>query len=247
MSSTALLIGATGLIGKHLLPQLLESTHFTQVGEFGRRVTSFSESNPTKLQQRVIDFEKLSEAGLKDGSWDVIYITLGTTKAIAGSKAAFTKIDKDYVVNAAREARVPDKKQRLVYLSSVGANARSPVFYSRSKGETEAELAAIGYDDFIVLRAGMFDNPDRSGTSRDGENLPAIQQLMGRLIAPSIKVPEIVKTILAAGELGSKGLPKEAGASSYAKDSSHPYIVIENEGMKALFTSLEMGVASSTF
>jgi oxidoreductase len=96
MSSTALLIGATGLVGKHLLPQLLESTQFSQVGEFGRRVTSFPESNPNpKLQQRVIDFEKLSEAGLKDGSWDVIYITLGTTKAIAGSKAAFTKIDKE--------------------------------------------------------------------------------------------------------------------------------------------------------
>lgn len=96
MSSTALLIGATGLVGKHLLPQLLESTHFSQVGEFGRRVTSFPESNPnSKLQQRVIDFEKLSEAGLKDGSWDVLYITLGTTKAIAGSKAAFTKIDKE--------------------------------------------------------------------------------------------------------------------------------------------------------
>lgn len=42
----------------------------------------------------------------------------------------------------------------------------------RSKGQTEAELAAIGYDDFIVLRPGMFDNPDRTGTSREGESLP---------------------------------------------------------------------------
>lgn len=94
MTSTALLIGATGLVGKQLLPLLLESTHFSQVGEFGRRVTSFSSTNP-KLQQRVIDFEKLSDAGLQDGSWDVVYITLGTTKAVAGSKAAFTKIDKE--------------------------------------------------------------------------------------------------------------------------------------------------------
>jgi hypothetical protein len=98
MNSTALLIGATGLVGKQLLPVLLQSTHFSQVGEFGRRVTSFSSANP-KLQQRVIDFEKLSEAGLKDGSWDVIFITLGTTRAIAGSKAAFTKIDKELSAN----------------------------------------------------------------------------------------------------------------------------------------------------
>lgn len=94
MSSTALLIGATGLIGKQLLPPLLESSHFSQIGEFGRRLTSFSSANP-KLQQRVIDFENISDAGLKDGAWDVIFITLGTTRAIAGSKAAFTRIDKE--------------------------------------------------------------------------------------------------------------------------------------------------------
>ena len=48
-----------------------------------------------------------------------------------------------------------------------------------------------------------------------------------------------MKTMLAAGELGSKGLPKEAGASSYAKDASHPYTVIENEGMNLWAKSLK--------
>jgi oxidoreductase len=94
MSSTALLIGATGFVGKQLLPLILESSHFSQVGEFGRRVTSFSSANP-KLQQRVIDFENIGDAGLREGAWDVIFVTLGTTKAIAGSEAAFTRIDKE--------------------------------------------------------------------------------------------------------------------------------------------------------
>jgi len=85
----------------------------------------------------------------------------------------------------------------------------------------------------------MFENPDRSGTSRGGETLPVIQQLIGRLIAPGIKVPDIVKTMLTAGELGSKGLPKEARASSYAKDAFHPYTVIENEGMNLWAKSLK--------
>ena len=44
----------------------------------------------------------------------------------------------------------------------------------RSKGQTEAELATLGYDDFIVLRPGAFVNVDRAGTNREGENLPCV-------------------------------------------------------------------------
>lgn len=158
--SSALLIGATGLVGKQLLPLLLSSPNFSHVGEFGRRVTSFDTPNP-KLEQKAIDFEKLSESGLKDGAWDVVFITLGTTKAIAGSKEAFTKIDKthvcfvpvcnsgrlayvlvfsgasSYVVNAAKEARVPGKTQRLVYLS-----VRSRVAPGLNPGATGLGLRA---------------------------------------------------------------------------------------------------------
>lgn len=111
--SSALLIGATGSVGKQLLPLILSSPNFSHVGEFGRRVTSFETPN-AKLEQKTIDFEKLPEAGLKDGAWDVVFITLGTTKAIAGSKEAFTKIDKTHVYS------FPFNLERLlVYLHSV--------------------------------------------------------------------------------------------------------------------------------
>ena len=110
-----MIIGATGATGKHLLQELLQSSTFTRVGEYGRRVTP-EESitvGKEKLEQKTIDFEKLEEAGLKDGKWDVVYITyapssillvslsltrsrsLGTKRALAGSAAAFERIDKE--------------------------------------------------------------------------------------------------------------------------------------------------------
>jgi len=237
MSSTALLIGATGLIGKLLLPDLLTSSHFTRVGEFGRRVTTPAPSGAdSKLVQRAIDFEKLSEAGLKDESWDVVYITLGTTKAIAGSKEAFTKIDKDYVVNAAREARVPGRKQRLVYLSSAGASATSSIFYPKSKGLTEAALAELGYDEFIALRPGMFLNGDRTGTNRANEFFPKVLGYVSFLF-PSADVHDITLAIKLAGEKGTEGLPSVAAATSFSADPKYPYTIISNAGINALAQS----------
>ena len=95
---SALLIGATGAIGKLLLPQLLTSPTYHVIGEYGRRVTTPAPTSPNgkTLKQKTIDFEKLEESGIKDDEpWDVVYIVLGTTKKIAGGKPQFTKIDKE--------------------------------------------------------------------------------------------------------------------------------------------------------
>ena len=75
---SALLIGATGATGKHVLRELIASPHFSRVGEFGRRVTPQERLAPGhdgKLLQKVIDFEKLEESGIKEGKWDVVFLT----------------------------------------------------------------------------------------------------------------------------------------------------------------------------
>ncbi|KAJ3832605.1 hypothetical protein F5878DRAFT_500608, partial [Lentinula raphanica] len=63
--------------GQHLLKELLNSPNYSQVHEYGRRVTDTEllSNGKDKLQQKVIDFEKLNELGLKDGNWDVVFIT----------------------------------------------------------------------------------------------------------------------------------------------------------------------------
>ena len=74
---SALIIGATGAVGKNLLRELVASSEFTRVGEYGRRVTPKDNlgEGSSKLEQKAIDFEKLDEAGLKDGKWDVVFVT----------------------------------------------------------------------------------------------------------------------------------------------------------------------------
>ncbi|KIK23788.1 hypothetical protein PISMIDRAFT_678758, partial [Pisolithus microcarpus 441] len=69
----------------------------------------------------------------------------------------FEKIDREYVVNACRAAKSEDPahEQRLVYLSSVGADATSHFLFTKSKGLTELALARLGYSDTIVFRPGM--------------------------------------------------------------------------------------------
>lgn len=77
---SALIIGATGATGKHVLKQLLASKDYTRVGEYGRRVTQDITEGKEKLEQKAIDFEKLEEAGLKEGKWDVVIVTYVTRR-----------------------------------------------------------------------------------------------------------------------------------------------------------------------
>lgn len=85
LGQSALILGATGAVGRNLLAELLASPHFTKVGEYGRRVTSQERlaraEGRSKLEQKVIDFERLEEAGLGDGKWDVVFITYGRLRS----------------------------------------------------------------------------------------------------------------------------------------------------------------------
>lgn len=74
---SAVIIGATGQVGRQVLKNLLASSEFTRVGEYGRRVTPADQitTGKDKLEQKVIDFEKITESRLKEGKWDVVYIT----------------------------------------------------------------------------------------------------------------------------------------------------------------------------
>ncbi|KAH7910060.1 hypothetical protein BJ138DRAFT_1153802 [Hygrophoropsis aurantiaca] len=235
-AQSALILGATGATGKHLLSQLLSSPHFSRVGEYGRRVSSLEgkeDAIKSKLEQKVIDFEKLGESGLKDGKWDVVFITLGTTRAKAGSAAAFERIDREYVVNAAKEAKSDDPahEQRIVYVSSGGANPSSPFPYLRSKGLTEQALASLGYADTIVFHPGVLKNTERS------ENRIA-ETVVGWIgVCTSgfnaTQVPLLAKSVLNAGRLGSFSLSAPVGARTAGKEGAR-YTIIGNHGATVL-------------
>ncbi|KZT61488.1 NAD(P)-binding protein [Calocera cornea HHB12733] len=230
---TALLIGATGNTGSLLLRELLASPHFTKIGEFGRRVTP-SDTLPTagreKLEQHTIDFDKLDQAGLEEGKWDVVFVTLGTTRKLAGSVENWTKIDKEYVVNAAKHAHDPSRQQRLVYLSSAGANPQSSFLYTRSKGETELALAALGYGETIVFRPAVLQGATRA-VPRYAETAAvyAASAVSWFWDGATIHIKDLAKSIRIAGDVGVAGLPNEAGVTT-----SNGFTVIDNRGALAL-------------
>lgn len=229
---SALLFGATGATGKHLLRELLSSDVFSRVGEYGRSVTQqakLPETGKSKLKQQTIDFENLDVPKFKQGNWDVVFITLGTTRAKAGSAEAFEKIDREYVLNVARAAKSDDsnRKQRLVYLSSGGADPNSSLLYAKSKGLTEQALATLGYDDLIIFRPGLLleaERPERRPLENLGEPIVGfLSRFTDRL---GMSVVTLAKSIRLAGELGSNEIP--ADMKSVESRGGPTFTVINN-------------------
>ncbi|EJD47995.1 hypothetical protein AURDEDRAFT_113251 [Auricularia subglabra TFB-10046 SS5] len=230
---SALIIGATGATGRHVLRELLASPTYAHVAEYGRRVTPLDklevpEDQKAKLTQKTVDFENLGSWG--ESKFDTVYITLGTTRAAAGGAAQFEKIDRGYVLNAAKAARAEGVDQTLVYLSSAGASASSPFLYRRSKGLTENGLAGLGYKDTIVFRPALLAEAQREN-SRLVEGLAERVTGLLQKVAPvfQITVPTLGKAMVRAGELGAAALPAEAEAYK-AGPPDAPFTAIGNKG-----------------
>lgn len=231
---TALILGATGATGKHLLRELLASSKFSKVGEFGRRTTPLDGlPNKEKLAQKVIDFEKVHEAGLNDEKWDVVYIVMGTTRAQAGSMANFRKIDQDYVVDAAKAARRPEHKQRLVYLSVAGSSLSSHVPYYRSKAETEIRLASLEYDDSIVCRPGLIFTQREQSRFLESLAMPIFRLASYFSDNAGISVEQLARAVRLTGELGSSDLQIKAQATQLGEGNAK-FTVVPNPGLIAL-------------
>jgi uncharacterized protein YbjT (DUF2867 family) len=167
--ATALLLGATGLVGGHVLDQLLADPAYRRVTVLGRRPVARMDS---KLDQRSADFDRLGDHAISFAVDDV-FCCLGTTIAIAGSQEAFRRVDHDYVVDAARLA-AEHGARRFLLVTAAGANARSRIFYNRVKGQAEDAVRALPLESVVILRPSLLLG-ERTG-ERSGEKLA--QRLM---------------------------------------------------------------------
>ena len=162
---TALVAGATGLVGRALLT-LLEANHaYAGVHVLVRRPVTGIEANP-KVAFHTVDFAHLPHPFPVA---DDVYIALGTTIKVAGSQEAFRHVDHDYVVNTARAARRAGAK-RLAVVSALGADARSRVFYNRVKGQMQQDIVELGYESVVIAQPSLLTGdrtvlgqPTRSG------------------------------------------------------------------------------------
>jgi uncharacterized protein YbjT (DUF2867 family) len=148
-SRTALVAGATGLVGRHLVRRLLDAETWGRVVTVGRRPL---DTDHPKLNQRTLDFDRLANADLPRA--DDAFCCLGTTIKMAGSEEAFRKVDYDYVVAFAEAAQQRGAGQ-FVVVSAMGANAQSRIFYNRLKGEMEEAIAAVGFDAVQIVRPAL--------------------------------------------------------------------------------------------
>ncbi|MBR1782745.1 MAG: NAD(P)H-binding protein [Bacteroidales bacterium] len=157
----ALVIGATGAVGKDLVEQLLNEDCFERVDVFVRREVQITSS---KLVPHVVDFDH-PEGWAKLLTGDVLFSCLGTTIKAAGSQDAQWKVDYTYQFEAAKAARA-NGVGTLVLVSSIGANAKSKVFYTMMKGQLDEDVQKLGFPSVFILRPPSL---IRKGSDRFGE------------------------------------------------------------------------------
>ena len=148
--NSALLAGATGLVGSHVLQLLLADDAWSHVVTLGRRPSPVQHP---KLEQRIVDLGGL-EAMADLPRVDDVFCCLGTTIKQAGSQDAFRRVDYEFVVGLGRAGLRAGATQFLL-VSAIGADPSSRVFYSRVKGEAEAAVRQLPYRGIQIFRPSL--------------------------------------------------------------------------------------------
>lgn len=147
---TALVVGATGAVGKALVYQLIEDKSYVRILVLSRKPLTIKHH---KLSVVMVNFDTLADYSEQMAADDV-FCCLGTTIKVAGNKAAFYKIDHDYVVDVARICKQKGAQQ-FILVTAMGADANSAIFYNKVKGEVEQHIADLKYDTFITVRPSL--------------------------------------------------------------------------------------------
>ena len=148
MSSTSLVIGSTGLVGKKLLLELAKKD--LEVIGITRRFISNLPENVSLIN---INFDDFLENGSLP-SCDHVYMCLGTTIKKAGSQSEFKKVDFDYCLSFAIKAREAGAT-KFSLISSVGASPNVNNFYLKTKGEIEEEIKKIDFQAINIFRPSL--------------------------------------------------------------------------------------------
>lgn len=192
---TAILVGATGLVGRELLHQLLADDRFAAVAVLGRRSAGVRHD---KLREHLVEFDRPDEwSALATG--DVLFSAMGTTLKTAGSQEAQYRVDYTYQFAAAQAAR-SNGADTYVLISAAGASARSRIFYSRIKGELERDTAALGFSRARFLRPGPLDGDRQESRPKEAWGLRLLRPLAPILpaIARPIHASVVARAAIAA-------------------------------------------------
>jgi uncharacterized protein YbjT (DUF2867 family) len=178
---TSLVLGATGLIGRHLLSLLLQDKRYSLVRVLVRKPLPIQHA---KLQQITANFDNLS-AYADSFAVDEVFCCLGTTIKKAGSQEAFYKVDATYPYEAAKLAKEKGARQYLI-VTAMGADKNSRIFYNRVKGEVEEKIGTLNFPSFHILHPSLL--MGERNEKRTGEQIgQAVMGTLGFLMVGPLK------------------------------------------------------------
>lgn len=206
MTRSAVVTGYTGLVGKCLVDRLLAGAEYGPITLVGRRAPAQSDQRLRFIQTELGALQRLGT----ELSADDAYCCLGTTLRAAGSRAAFERVDFHMVVDFARAAHAAGTK-RFFLVSSLSADPRSPIFYSRVKGRAEQALGEIGFEALHILRPSLLlgaRNEHRPGEAIAQRLMPAFNRLMVGPIAKyrAVRAEDVAEGLLALSRRKSVGV-----------------------------------------
>ena len=204
---TALIAGATGLVGRHLLQLLLEDPTYSKVWVLTRR--KMDTTHP-KLEQKVIDFDALaSQSSFVEA--DDVFCCLGTTMKKAGSKEAFRKVDYTYPLELAQLAARHGARKFLL-VTAMGANKGSLFFYNRVKGDVEEAVCKLPqFKSIHVFRPSLLLGDRKEDRTGEGLAQKFTKILRPLMVGPfrryrPIKAKDVAKGMLHAAKSDTRGI-----------------------------------------
>lgn len=198
----AILFGASGFVGSYLLNDLLQSDSYIEVTIVVRKPLNIQHP---KLKIVLADYHSLAQnAAYLIG--DDVFIALGTTKKKTPDKAAYYQIDHDYPVLAAQLTKA-NGATAVFFVSAVGANANSSIFYVKTKGEAERDVTAVGFEHTHIFRPSMI-----MGSRTESRPMEKV----------FIKLFSLVNVLLIGGMKKYKGITAKNIAKAMYKAAQHP-------------------------
>ncbi|XP_055343360.1 oxidoreductase HTATIP2-like [Paramacrobiotus metropolitanus] len=154
LNRSCFIVGASGESGKALLKEVVRLKPFARIVLISRRKLEYEDEELKKLEQRVIDFDKIDELHQNDfQGFDVGYSCLGTTRGKAG-KEGFIKIEHDYTLSVAKAAKAGGTKH-FQLVSSRGVDENSFFLYYQVKGQTDREVCELGFERVSIYRPAV--------------------------------------------------------------------------------------------
>lgn len=228
MQRKAIVIGATGLVGQHLIKQLNEL--YDTVIVLARRPPRYM--NASMHFYQINDFDNLAEvfASVGVNKTTDAFSCLGTTKKQAGSDEAFRKVDFDYNVTFARLCRQKGI-ENFFLLSSMNADTDSRFLYNRVKAETEQGIEALNFDQLVIFRPSLLLGKHK------GRPLESISQKAFKLISPLVSesLPlhpiSAERVAIAMAMVANNGYERR---KYHAEPEAVKTVIIENKQMLAM-------------